>query len=152
MLHACVWTFDVTDSVQTFLELNTFLIRTYTYVPFVLTPFILFKNLHKISLFCYGLLLSIEDLQEWLKFDNVCTIFFWIKRVVKRRVKKVKRTTIWNGGSSYYPKRTMLIVERATPPLWSSLYGIVCNLSNWRIFSKFCFLSPTCIACPWKLF
>ena len=52
--------------------------------------------------FCCGLLYQ----YKFFKSDLNLTMFaqiFWIKRVVKLKVKKIKRTTICNVGSNAYP-------------------------------------------------
>ena len=50
--------------------------------------------------------LSIQDLQEWPKFGNICTNFL-NKSSTQTWDKKVKRTIIWNGGSRYEQNTTL---------------------------------------------
>ena len=56
-------------------------------------PLVLFKNLCKISLLLYKFFKNNLNLTMFIQF-------FWIRRVVKLKVKKVKWHVIWNGGST----------------------------------------------------
>ena len=62
--------------------------------------------------------LSIQDLQEWPKFGNICTNYL-NKSSTQTWDKKVKRITIWNRGSRY---------EQNTTPNYKKYYIIVKKL------------------------
>ena len=62
-----------------------------------LTTHLIQKFMQNVTFLLWHVLLT-KGFWEWLKFDYVY-IIFWIRRVVKLGVKKVKRAIIWNGGS-----------------------------------------------------
>ena len=62
--------------------------------------------------------LSIQDIQEWPKFGNICTNYL-NKSSTQTWDKKVKRITIWNRGSRY---------EQNTMPNYKKYYIIVKKL------------------------
>ena len=55
--------------------------------------------------FCCGLLYEYKFFKNDLSL-TMFAHFFWIRRVVKFGIKKIKQPIIWNGWSTHFSKRT----------------------------------------------